>query len=611
MKINLKRNLSGLLTLFMLAAVMLGGCTTTPDEGGGTNDGTGTTTTAGGAESTQPVYTTGPENEYTGERTGLSVVDFSKPPVELTIFTQTGNYSGNLNGWSSEILLDKFNVKIIIVNDKPGTFATRLAGKDLGDIIIFGGSGKDYTDAIKADLLFDWEEDDVLADFAPFINANMKPALEKNREISGGTVYGFGHDVAKSSKDHDAHIYYPYLRWDLYEKLGKPQIKTLEDFIPVLQQMQELEPTSEVGTKTYGVSSFKDWDGDMVMMVKATAALYGWEELGVGVYHVTDQIFQGCLEEDGMYLRCLKFYNKLNQLGLFDPDSMTQTFNDVTTKYKNGVSFFNIFTFVAETFNTEENLKEGRALQCIPADDQKNVATGLNVYGKDRIWAIGSKSNYPELCMEIINWLATPEGVMTYNYGPQGVTWDYNEKGDAYLTEVGLLTRKNKKTMINFNGKEQSYKDGEFQHNNPTWSRDTVNPDSASGETYNWEFWESTIDLREVFPIEASWREWAGNVKTGDEMLRNQGKEAITIGTPYEFAAPDVDVDVLWTKVTTCIKDESWSAIYAKDDAEFEKIVERMITNAKAYGYDECVEWTQSEADRRAATENAVKAALQ
>ena len=49
-----------------------------------------------------------------------------------------------------------------------------------------------------------------------------------------------------------------------------------------------------------------------------------------------------------------------------------------------------------------------------------------NVYGGNRIWSIGAKSEYPELCMAILNWLSTPEGRMTAEYGPKDVCWYYD-----------------------------------------------------------------------------------------------------------------------------------------------------------------------------------------
>jgi len=526
--------------------------------------------------------------------------------TEITIYSQLANSSGEQIGWAAEILRERFNVKVNIINEMDGTFSTRMAEGNLGDIVIFGSDGDQYLDAVEAGMLFDWEDENLLYEHGPYILENMPLALEKNRELSGGKLYGFGHDVAGSANDHDAHIYYPYLRWDLYTQLGRPEISTLEDYIPILVQMSQLEPTSDIGTKTYAVSSFPDWDGDMVMMVKSTAALNGYEELGMGLYNVENQTFQGCLEEGGEYLRALKFYNTLFQLGLYDPDSMTQTFDDAAKKYKNGVSFWNIFTFVAETFNSTEHLEAGKYMACIPAGDQKNVASGLNVYGKNRVWTIGAKTNYPELCMEIINWLSTPEGVLVYRYGPQGVTWDYDEEGNTYMTELGLETRKDKKTAITYKDYTGTYEDGEFQHNNTTFSMDSVNPESAKKESYNWESWDSTILLKIPTEAEQSWRDYTGCVKP-DEYLDKNGHLAVSIGSKFAIGKRNAELDTTWEQVKMCIRAGSWSAIYAKTDEEYDMTVAKMIADAKAYGYEKCIEWNQEQAERRKAEENKVK----
>jgi multiple sugar transport system substrate-binding protein/putative aldouronate transport system substrate-binding protein len=526
------------------------------------------------------------------------------------------NFSGVQIGWAADILAEKFGVRLTIINDMDGTFATRMAAGNLGDIVIFGGDGNQYLDAAAAGMLIDWEADNLVRTYGPYIYEHMQLAMEKNRNLTAvrdanggiavpGTVYGFGHNVAGSSQDHEAHIYYPYLRWDLYTQLGRPPINTLEDYIPILADMHRLEPLTSIGTRTYAVSSFPDWDGDMVMMVKATAALYGWEEFGMGLYNVIDQRFQGSLEPNGEYLRALRFYNQLHQLGLFDPDSMTQTFHEAAAKYRNGTSFWNIFTFVAESFNNPANLEAGKSLQCVPAADQMNLVEGLNIYGGVRVWTIGARSNHPELAMRIINWLCTPEGVMTYNYGPQGVTWDYCADGHPYLTEVGFLTRDDKSVLITYKGVTQSYEDGEFQHNNTTWNRDSVNPDSANLETFNWEHWDSTFLNRHVYPIEQSWRDWSGTV-TADEYLRNLGKVAVSIGTPFSLGGRSDELDLIWEQVTTEIVSGSWSAIYARSDAEFDEIVARMIRNAHAYGYHRCIDWLEERAQARREEENKV-----
>jgi len=523
--------------------------------------------------------------------------------INLVIYTQLANYSGKQIGWAAEILKEKFNVSVTIINDADGTFQTRMENGFLGDIVIFGTDGEQYMDAVDAGMLYDWEDENLLQEFGPYIWENMQLALQKNRNLSKGKIYGFGHGVAGSAEDHEDFFYYPYIRWDLYQQLNYPKINTLEDFIDVLAAMVELEPRTATGARTYGVSFFPDWDGDMVMMVKSTGALYGFDEFGFGLYDTKTQTFQPCLERDGSYLRSLRFYNRLFQKGLVDPDSMTQTFNDMAEKYTNGQAMFNIFSWMANTFNTEEHMASGKMMMCLAAADQKNIVYGLNVFGGNRVWSIGARTAYPALCMEIINWLCTPEGVLTYYYGPRGITWDYDEEGNAYLTETGMSAQQDKdKTTIEYGNYRGTYRDGEFQHNNTTWNVYAINPESTLRENYWYETWRSTLLSRKVYPIEQSWRDYMNAVRA-DDYLIDRGHISVAVGSTFSMGRRSRELTTTWNQVRECIKAGSWSAIYAGSDAEYFAIVEKMITDAKAYGYDECVEWTRQQAALRKAAE--------
>ena len=68
-----------------------------------------------------------------------------------------------------------------------------------------------------------------------------------------------------------------------------------------------------------------------------------------------------------------------------------------------------------------------------------------------------------------------------------------------------------------------------------------------------------------------------------------------------EYAKPerDAELELKWNQVITAIKNGSWNAIYAKDDAEFDSIVSKMRADCDAYGYDACVEWCRNEAARK------------
>ena len=529
-------------------------------------------------------------------------------PIDLVMFSQLANFSGEMQGWGAEVLRERFNVNVTIVSDVAGTLQTRMENGFLGDIILFGNDGDGYRDASEAGLLFDWEQDNLLATYGYYIYTYFPHALGKNKAITG-TLHGFGNNVAGSMGDHDAFFYYPHLRWDLYKQLGMPVINTLEDFIPVLEQMVALEPTTALGTKTYAVSSFPDWDGDMVMMVKSTPALYGWYEFHMGLYCVNTGQWQSAFhpeEDGGWYLRALRFYNKLYQKGLYDPDSMTQTWDDVAGKYLSGAAMFNIFSWIAGNFNTDAHKAEGKIMMPVVAQDQKNTTFGLNVYGGNRPWAIGANSHYPELAMQIINWLASPEGVLTYNYGPQGVTWDYDENGEPYMTELGIAAMEDgDNTIIMYGEWEGPYSQGTFQHNNTTWAIDATNPYSPAGNSFNWETWESSILSREVSEIEQTWRDWSGYSRVDDWLIAN-GHRSVSIATTYSTSAKPPELQVVWSRLQTTLKDGSWRAIYANSDEEFDAIVAEMTAEAYSIGLDEAIEWMLIEVDRRRAAEDAV-----
>lgn len=524
--------------------------------------------------------------------------------VTLDVYDQLANYSGEQIGWFGQIMLEKFNVKLNIINDPDGVYETRMESGNLGDIVIWGSDGDEYLQAVQKGLLFDWNEDDILSEYGSYIKENMPYALEKNNQISGGTTYGIGFDVAVDAKARQDAMYTWDLRWDLYKELGYPEVKNLDDMVEVLAQMKEICPTDDNGKATYGVSLFNDWDGDMVMFVKSTAsAYYGYDEFGFGLYDPETQTYHPCLEEDGPYLETLKFYNTLYQRGLLDPDSQTQKYDGMVEDYQNGSAFLNVFNFLGSgLYNSDAHTAAGKAMYPCPPSEARPLIYGQNVYGGNRIWSIGANSEYPELCMAIFNWLSTPEGRMTLEYGPKDVCWYYDENGKTCFTELGRTAKLDGKTEMS-NGYSGTFEDGNFKMNNTTWAIDSQNPDS-NGETYNYRKWES-FTAEAASDIEADWREFTGCV-TPDERL-GQTNYILSPGTMYSAGVRSDELQVIWNQVATCIKDNTWKAIYASSDEEFDKIVADMIAQADEYGYAECVEFQENEVKLRVAAEDAVK----
>lgn len=525
--------------------------------------------------------------------------------ITLDVFSMLSNFSGEQTGWFAKVIKDKFNINLnIIASNLEGggdvKFATMMAAGNLGDLVIFGDDGQKYLDSIKAGMLVDWTKDGLLDSKGQNILKYAPKAIEKNKANFGGgsSVYGIGFDVGDDkpgpSEAKDL-TYNPNLRWDLYEKLGRPEINTMEDYLPVLKQMQELEPKSESGRPTYAFSMWADWDGNMMVLTKAWAGIHGFDEGdgfnpgGFSLVSADKDEYQGVLDEDGYYMRGLKLYYDANQMGLVDPDSMTQKFEDVVNKMKDGQLLFTFFPWLDDTYNTAEHMAEGKGFALVPFKEERTFSYGYDPYGGNRVWAIGSKTKHPDRVLELIDWLYSPEGNMISSNGPEGLNWELKD-GKPVLTAFGEQALPANDTAVPEEFGGGTWKDGMSQLNNSTFKTTNINPDN--GEPYDYNLWQSTLE-KSPTKLDQDWRAAMGGALTAKDYLEKNNQLAIMrplfTGTP-----PSVISDELEQKrgqVAQVIKQFSWKMVYAKNEAEFNKLRQEMLDKAKGLGYDEVLAW--------------------
>ncbi|MCR5625512.1 MAG: hypothetical protein K6G11_09820, partial [Lachnospiraceae bacterium] len=264
-------------------------------------------------------------------------------------------------------------------------------------------------------------------------------------------------------------------------------------------------------------------------------------------------------------------------------------------KVRKGGVLFSIFNYSGSLqYNTDAHLKDGKMMYSLRPTEAAPIVYGMSTTGGDWMWAIGAQSKYPDLAMEVINYLATPEGTLTMQYGPQGECWDYDDEGNTYFTDHGKECQADKTTTMG-GGHTGTYHDGELQINNTIWAIDSMNPDS-NGERYNQEFWKSNVTEPE-YDIQKDWVNKTG-AKTLNEYFE-AGKYNLMPAINYVQSTQSDELKTTWKQVTGAITSGSWKAMYAETDAQYEKIVAQMIKDADAYGYDACLEWSQGEADQK------------
>lgn len=564
------------------------------------------------------------EDEITndGFEADLSKV-IPKDTVTLKVTSQLANTSSDQTGWFAKVMLDKFNVKVTYVSGAGDSMKTLIESGDIGDIIFFGSIDDDYKTCANNGMLLDWEENGLMETYAPYIYANKdttfaKP-FQKSSSETDGIHYSLGNEISSASEGgHQQFIYYPCLRWDLYKQLGYPTISTLEDYKTILADMQKLEPTSDIGTKTYGVTLHTAWEGTafMVMYVKSTAAFYGWDEFNCGLYNSVTDEFQGCLQEDGIYFRCLKFYNDLNQAGLVDPDSETNGWDECAEAMTNGETFMDIFSYVGTAYNTAAHLSAGKAMVPIAADDFRTLAYGFNVYGGSYQTCIGAATQYPELCMAIVNWMYTPEGMLSMKYGKKSEKatpdaedgiWYVDEDGYYCMTDLGLNCMRDQKTSMPEALGGGTWDKGQCGWNSYGWATQATIDGSAHNEKYDYQSWESVGGLADYEIIQDYYNYY--NVDSFDAycdmMADKNGGASVVPSTDYVPTKMKKDLKSTWAIVYDIVKTDSWKAIKATNDSDYDKYVAEMIKDAYAAGYEDCLAYSQGEADLRHAAEDA------
>ncbi len=524
--------------------------------------------------------------------------------VTITIYSQVANYSGEQKGWIADVLLDKFNVVVNIENDST-LLTTMLQTGEFSDIVIWGSESEDYDTAVDSGYLLNWNKDNLLSTYGSYMEENMADALAANAEYNDGTVYGFTGSIAlEGSSNSDGLIYTWDTRWDLYEEIGMPDINDLDDYIDMMKAFKEIEPTDDNGNPTYALSMWTSWDGNMVMYVKAFAtAYYGYDEWGIGLYDVNTGTVYGALDdsEGAPYYTVLKWMNELYREGLIDPNSASQEYDQYAEKMAAGGAFFSIFKYAGQdVYNTEEHVSENKVMMSLIPNDATPIIYELSTSGTGYDWTISATTEYPELCMEIIDWLSTPEGALTYWYGPRGENWDVDEDGNLYLTDFGYECQQDKRgTEMSETGHEGTYNDGSFQINSNIWATSSLITGDPNGQSFLWNYWDS-MQLDASCDAEQSWRDYTGETLAINYLLNCENAViAPAISTSFSNPSKTSDLYTSWSQVTSVIVDGSWNCIYAESEEEFEELWAKMVADANSYGYQECLEFTEEQAETR------------
>lgn len=575
---TVKRVLAVLLALAMLVA-----CTACDSGTAGSSSAAGGNSSAGGgAESAGTSETGGTGNSE------LLTIDF---------FSAPGNFMGTQTGWYAKLIKDKFNIELNIISPNVAgggetLYQTRSAAGDLGDIIVIHKTK--MKDCVEAGLIMDISDyipnSTYLKDFQlaidglkDYLETDVVYGVPTNSSLESSTTPSF-----YGTDPYDA----TYIMYDLFEEIGAPDLATYDDLLDALKQMQEKRPANEDGGKTYGFSFFKDWDGNYMKEANCLVKTLGYTQDGIGFLSVNGDgtSVQPYDEDGGVYYQALQILFKANQMGLIDPDSSSQSWDDYCAKAKSGSVFFSTWPWASiDQFNSTDGENNGAGFAFVPVDECKYYTDGYNPYGSDgHVMAIGSNCEEVDRVLEFLDWYASPENTNCYDscVGPQGYLWDVVD-GQCQLTEEGL---EYKADVTGYEAPEAlgggNYKKGSCQTNTLIQYIGDINPET--GEGYLDSSWEYTIENGRT-KLDEAWTERYGS-QHPKELIMNGSQMEISPGSSY--GTPQ-EASEITTKRTACkesIVNASWKMVFASDEAEFEQIWKDMKAELVGLGYEDCLE---------------------
>jgi hypothetical protein len=515
-----------------------------------------------------------------------------KTAETITVYDESASVEGTQAGWFGKILKDKFNITLnVIATALEGgqtKYQTMAASGNMGDLVIFSNNGNNFTNSIKAGLLLDMGKDNLIANHAKDISKTYPGAIERMKTSFGNNtaVYGLPTRVSQESPTLSQNATEVnsglMLRYDTYMKAGSPKITSFDDFVSTLIAMHTAQPKSESGKPTYAYTMFADNDDIGLGSVKDFESMFGYSNFGPLFVSNMGDSYQSEIDPSSYYMQGLRALNKLNQVGLIDPDSISQKGTDAGNKYTDGQILFSFWYYQAKnSFNTVANLSASKGYAMVPFEGQKISSPGFTPNGDNgSVVCFGKNCQDPARMMDLINWLYTPEGNMTTYNGPQGLTWEV-KNGKPAMTDFGRTALPAVKIPVDPKWGGSTFGDGLSMLNVYTVSNAEINLDY--GVPYKYACWPTSGGTD---PLNQAWTKAMGGATYTKQYLQDHNQLAVIPGNSFNTPTLSSDLQHTLSQVGQIICQYSWKMVFAKSDAEFAQYQNTMISQANSLGYN-------------------------
>lgn len=422
-----------------LAAVMAASMILTVAGCGGGSSSAADSSTSSKTESSATESTSGGDDS--SATTGSSGPDDTTEPYEFDAYY---SYQGSVKPWgedaASKYMNEKFNIKVNYScpeADADSKLNLMISSDDLPDVIILDRNAN-WLKLISLGKLVDIN---TLKYEGCSFDEDILESTQKLLSVNGG-LYGIPNWARKGATGGN-------MSWmvnhDVYEQLGSPELKTLEDL------HQFMLDAKEKGVKTSDDQSIFPWlprqDDNGFYTVSAIYRSYGNPNLIDTYWSQADNDVKLAVYDDN-YIAALKIANQWYKEGLFPETTYTDSNDQFVEKLSNGRAAITYYDFSQDDTNHFRTLlqeKDGNTYDLLGWELKDSpiypAADGVDyVYGEEggtvgwNVNCITTKAENPQRIFDLYSWMLTKDGSINMMYGPEGGLWEgKDENGNPIL----------------------------------------------------------------------------------------------------------------------------------------------------------------------------------
>ena len=521
---------------------------------------------------------------------------------EITHITVYNFYPNTqtFDGWLNTYFEKELGIHLDVIVADNEKLQTMIAGESLPDMGNFRLNNT-IENAMMGDLLVNLDD---YADQLPNIYERFPTVVEYSK-----AMFSCGKDgLYMMPTQIGIYNNYPIdtdtqsikLRWDAYMKVGAPRIDSWDTLIEVLGDMMEAVPEGEEGIKTWGMAFHGNngQDTGLANIVLSVEGIMANVKNSLLYYDLKTGELGEMFADDSPWYNAMKVIFNANQAGVLDPDTLTQTYDQLRAKNRLGGTLSVLTGQYTGPYNTAAHLNNEEnpsGYLEIAEDWLYPVGAAPQTYGSYGL-SISAKSPHIEKCVELLNLLYDPSFNLVLYNGPQGELWDIDENGELYATDKFW-----NEYMLN---NEATLSDGTVFSTGSWWGpypyAECTETGLGAGKVYRETSWLEVKYKETEYKVYDLWRSVYAEEgwQTPSQAYHSWGNHLSQVTWTNFFEAMDDDTLIVFNACKQVWLEDMYKMAFAADEAEFDALFEDLQTRLGELGVEKVYAWGYEQAEK-------------